>query len=224
MIALLLALQSFVIPQEDPAQPRRPEMPAPAASPIEFETYTDFTLRLSAIVSSVCIALPERVDVRPFTLDAKSGGSARIDSVGFGLQIGFDITFDLNLFRFFTEATFGGSERDSFDLGAATGAVDYRTHAVRIGLQRPLIGVRAGSLRATLGPGIGFYNLSAMPSSADVESRRQEFNGFFLRAALNVDARLFGRLFLMTSIDADLLTLEARGVPLVVNVGLVVSF
>ncbi len=214
-------MQSFTVLQEDPP-PRRPDMPAPSSAPIEFESYTDFTFRLSAIVMNVCIALPERVDVRPFTLEGKSGGSARFDSVGLGLQVGLDITFDMNLFRFFTEATFGGSETDSFALGAGTGTLDYGTYAVRIGLQRPLVGLRAGSLRATLGPGVGFYNLSAKSSSDEVESRRHEFNGFFVRAALNADVRLFGNLYLMTTFNADLLTLEARGVPLVITFGLVV--
>ncbi len=224
MLALLLALQAFTVLQEDPTHPRRPDLPAQASSPIELETYTDFTFRLSAIVSSFCIALPERVDVRPFTLEGKSGGTVRLDSVGLGLQFGLDITFDLAAFRFFTEATFGGSGTDEFSLGATTGTVDYRTSAVRIGLQRPLIGLRVGALRATLGPGVGFYNLSALPSSAEVESRRLEFNGFFVRAGLNVDVRLFGRLYLMASFNADVLTLDARGVPVVANVGLVIVF
>ena len=224
MIVLFLALQSFTVLQEDPTQPRRPEFPAPASPIIEVETYTDFSFRLTAIVMSFCFELPERFDVRPFTLPGKSGGSARFDSIGFAAEAGLDVTFDLNLFRFFTEATFGGSETDSFTVGGTAGTVDYSTYAVRIGLQRPLIGLRSGALRATLGPGLGFYSLSALPSSSEVETRRQNFNGFFFRAGLNVDVRLYGRFYLMTSFNADLLTLEAHGVPVVITAGIVYSF
>jgi hypothetical protein len=223
LTGLLLLLQVFAV-QEDP-EPRRPELPAPASSPIEVELYDNFSLRLQAIVMSLSLQLPRRVDTHPFALDGKGGGGrVEFDSVGLGTLVGFDITFDLNAFRFFTEFAQGGAEEDVFPFAGATGAIDYSTYAVRVGLERPVIGVRMGSLRLALGPGLGFVNISAKPSSNELVSQRQEFNGLFLRVALHADVRLYQRLYLMVGVNADLLVGEAQGVPVVVNVGLVWSF
>ncbi len=224
----MLLLLVLVFQDEPPLPP--PIRPEPhSGTPVELEVYDRFVFRLEAIVLSPSFQTRERFDVRRFSLDASTGGEAVFDEVEPALLGGVDITFDLNLFRFTTEWHSGGSVTDDFDVGGASGGIRYAASAVRVLVERPIAGVRFGAMRAVIGPGIGFYNVSMKPTRTDfaggeLEERRRDFNGLFVRLALHVDVRIAERLFLMVGANADFFTGQAQGIPGVVTVGLALTF
>jgi hypothetical protein len=230
--------------QEDPSSVDRP---APRIgdrdeSLFTGDFYTAVEFRLQAILGAFSFALPAQLDVRSFELEASTGLDAEIDEVRPGLALGFNVTYDFTLVRFFVEVHQGASLRSDFVVPhpaagpPGVGEINYETDQVRIGLERPIFYVDFGPTRITFDVGLGWYDLSAKPhdtsysidlppvTAGSLASRRQNFDGFFARAGFDIGARLVGRLYLTVSLKGDLLSMDLRGTPAVLNFALLVKF
>jgi hypothetical protein len=219
---------------------------APASSGIQIEFYDSLDVRLEAVMQTFSVQFPDAAkpdDIEPsIFLGGSKLGRLEVDELELETLFGLDTTFDFTIARLVLEMHFGSARETEFEVanpgGGAPGrgTVDWDVRMVRLGLERPLVAVRIGSLRLMLDAGVMYYNLSAKPDGGEftvdvppvtagvIGRQRQEANGVLGRVGIHGDAQLWTRVYLTMAVHADVLGWQARGSPVTMNFGIVVRF